>query len=246
MALPKQKSKPVSEFSKMSTLLYGPTKIGKSTWCSQIPGVLFIATEPGLNHLAVHKVDVEKWEDFREACADLKNEDHPFKTVVIDTVDILYKLCTEDFCKKYGVEYENDGSLGYGKGRQMIVNEFHRMLLWLGRQDFGLVLISHSQEREVETRTGKVTKITPTLPDKVKELVLGLVDLVLYCDQETTIDDEGVRTYTRVLRTKHTPTYEAGDRTGKLPETVPMQYKEFEKCLKPPSRARNGQGSTKE
>ena len=236
MALPTAKSQPVTSFDQMTTLLYGPTKIGKSTWCSNAPGVLFLATEPGLNHLAVHKVDIASWEQFIETCKEIDRAEHDFKTVVIDTIDIAYKLCTDHFLKKYGVDYENDGTLSYGKGAAMIRNEFQRVLLLLGRLPTGLVLISHSREIEIETRTGKQAKTVPTLPEKMKEVVLGMVDLVLYCDVESEVDEDGVRTYNRVIRTKHTPQYEAGDRTGRLPETLPLDFKEFEKCLKPPSR----------
>ena len=42
----------------LALLLYGPSKVGKSTWCSQIPDALFIATEPGLAALEVFQVPV--------------------------------------------------------------------------------------------------------------------------------------------------------------------------------------------
>lgn len=34
-------------------LIYGPTKIGKSTWCSYAENALFLSTEPGLNRIVV-------------------------------------------------------------------------------------------------------------------------------------------------------------------------------------------------
>ena len=101
------------------------------------------------------------------------------------------------------------------------------MLTKLAHLPCGLILISHAQEIEVETRTGKFTKTVPTLPEKARKIVLGLVDIILYCDVEVTRDANGQATVRRVLRTKPTQYYEAGDRTGRLPEILDMDYRAF-------------------
>ena len=239
MQLPTKKTAVVEDFAKMTTLIYGTTKIGKSTWCSHAPGALFLATEPGLSHLPVYQVPIETWGELIEACKEVHRGEHEFKTVVIDTIDNAYKMCTTHYCQKYNVEYENDGSLGYGKGRAMITNEFHRVLHRLARLPYGLILISHAMDKEYETRTGQKVKTIPTLPEKAHDVVIGMVDLVLFCDAEAYTTDEGARQYRRVMRTKPSPHYEAGDRSGRLPDTLPLDYKEFIKHFKPPRR-RNG------
>ena len=97
-------------------------------------------------------------------------------TVVLDTVDNAYRMCAEHVCKKHKIEHESD--LGYGKGWALINNEFQRVLTKLAFLQEGLFLISHSQEREIETRTGRRTRIVPTLPDKARKIVVGMVDLI--------------------------------------------------------------------
>ena len=52
--LPTQKSPPKTTLTDLTVLIYGPSKIGKSTWCSQADGALFLATEAGLNNLDVY------------------------------------------------------------------------------------------------------------------------------------------------------------------------------------------------
>ncbi len=90
-------------------------------------------------------------------------------------------------------------------------------------------------EREIETRTGKYTRIVPTLPDKARKIVLGMVDLILYCDLDAVTDDEGKTTYRRVMRTKPSPHYEAGDRTGRLPETIDLDFAKFTEAFNRPA-----------
>ncbi len=223
--LPNEKTPPKQSLSDLTVLVYGPSKIGKSTWCSQAEGAVFLATESGLNNLEVFQVPITRWEEMLAACREIAEGKHSFKTVIVDTVDNAYRMCVEYICAKFKIDHESD--LGYGKGYALINNEFHRVLNKLSLLPYGLFLISHSQEREIETRTGKHTRIVPTLPDKARKIVLGMVDLILYCDLEVTQGAEGGSVGRRVMRTKPHVNYEAGDRTGRLPEVIDLDFNTF-------------------
>ena len=223
--LPTTKTPPKPSLSDLTVLCYGKTKLGKTSFCSQADGAIFLATEPGLNALEVFQVPILSWEDLLAACAEIGEGKHPFKTVVIDTVDNAYRFCTEYILRKYKVEHESD--LAYGKGYAIVNNEFQRVLTKLAFLPYGLYLISHAKEIEVETRTGKYTRIVPTLPDKARKIVLGMVDMVLYCDLDVSAGAEGEPVIRRVIRTKPSLYYEAGDRTGRLPETIELDYRKF-------------------
>ena len=93
--LPIAKTQPKPNLADLTVLVYGQTKIGKSTLCSQADSALFLATEPGLNALDVYQVPIQSWEDLRKACAEIVEGNHPFKTVILDTIDNAYKFCTE-------------------------------------------------------------------------------------------------------------------------------------------------------
>ena len=95
------------------------------------------------------------------------------------------------------------------------------MLNKLALLPYGLWLVSHAQEKEVDTARGKIMRTMPTLPDKARKVVMGMVDMILYCDIETAPAGEGGQpVHRRVIRTKPTLVYEAGDRTGRLPEMI--------------------------
>ena len=223
--LPTEKTPPKQDLADQNLLIYGSSKIGKSTWCSQAEGAVFLATEAGLNNLEVFQVPITRWEEFLLACREIAEGKHPFRTVVIDTVDNAYRMCADYICAKFKIDHESD--LGFGKGYALINNEFHRVLTKVSLLPYGLFLVSHSQEREIETRTGKHTRIVPTLPDKVRKVVLGMVDLILYCDLEMTAGPDGSVAGRRVMRTKPHVNYEAGDRTGRLPEVIDLDFGKF-------------------
>jgi hypothetical protein len=51
----------IATASILTVMVYGQTKIGKTTLCSQAEGALFLATEPGLNALDVFQVPILTW-----------------------------------------------------------------------------------------------------------------------------------------------------------------------------------------
>jgi hypothetical protein len=180
-------------------------------------------------------VPTYSWEAFLEACKLIAKGDHNFKTIVIDTVDNAFKMCSDYVCAKHGIEYEGD--MGHGKGWALVKNEWHRVLTRLASLPYGLILISHAIDKTIETRTGEYTKTTPSLPDRARNVVLGLVDIILFGDSVAKKDTAGNVTIERVVRTKPHPTYEAGDRTGRLPELLPLDYEQFVKAFNSPARS---------
>jgi hypothetical protein len=223
--LPTTKTAPKNSLADLTVMIYGATKIGKSTFCSQAEGALFLATEPGLNALDVFQIPILTWDNLLNACSEIAEGNHTFKSLVIDTADNAYKLCTEHVLRKFRIEHESD--LGYGKGYALINNEFQRVLTKLAFLPYGLFLISHAKEIEMDSRTGKYTRVVPTLPDKARKIVLAMADMVLFCDLEVQRAGDGEPTVRRVIRTKPSLYYEAGDRTSRLPETLDLHFPAF-------------------
>ncbi len=166
MTLPTAKSKPTLDLATKSILLYGSPKAGKSTFASQFPGAIFFECEPGLNSLEVSKIPTYTWPDFLEACNLIAAGNHPFKFIVIDTVDNAFKYCTDFINAKYNVEYEGD--LPHGKGWAFVENEWHRVMTKLCSRGYGVILISHAVSKENE-RTG-IARTVPSLPDRARAI----------------------------------------------------------------------------
>lgn len=228
--LPTAKTPPTTNMADLVTLIYGPPKIGKSTLASKFDGAVFLATEPGLNHLEVARADIGSWADFLAACNELATTAHGYKTVVIDTIDNLYMFAADHLSKLKGVEHVGDIS-GFGKGYALLNNEFRRVLTKLAMLPTGLIMISHAKLQDMEERTGKYAKAVPTVPGSARGIILGMADLILFCDVEVTKNEKGDTIERRVIRTKPTKFYEAGDRTGKLDAVLPLDYDELTKQL---------------
>lgn len=223
MALPIEKSKRVTQLEAQVMLIYGRPKIGKSTLASNFEDALFIATEAGLNHLEVFRVNVNSWEKFLEVCADLGKTDR-FKTIVIDTVDNLVSYCTEYVCNREKINHPSE--YDYGKGWSMVHQEFKRVLSKVTKLGRGVVFIGHSKAEEVKTKTKSYTHETITVTGENRREILNMCDLILFVDKESDGDEER-----RVIRTKPSLYYEAGDRTGLLPDVLPLSYEAIIKHL---------------
>ena len=187
--LPIAKTPPRNDLSDLTVLVYGFPKAGKSSFCSHADSALFLATEAGLNSLEVFQMPIGTWDEFLAACREIAEGKHDFKTIVIDTLDNAYKACSESVCSKNKIEHESD--LGYGKGWALVNSEFYRVLNKLAMLPYGLFMISHATDKEIEPRTGKYTKTVPTLPEKARKIVLGMADLILFCDLDVSKDDDG-------------------------------------------------------
>lgn len=233
--LPTKKRKPKARVEDYTILLYGEPKIGKTTFCSQMDEPLFLSTEPGTNALEVYEIPIRNWEDFREAykaIADaVKKNELQFKTIIIDTVDNLYKMCQDAKVKELGITHPSD--LEWSKGWDVVNTTFLTALTALASLPPGLVLISHAQRNEIKPR-GKpsYTKFTTTLTNSAWKIVSALVDLIVYAHKA--VDEEGTEDL-RILETLPSAEWEAGGRIT-VPGPLPLDYQvfreEFEKALK--------------
>jgi len=223
--LPTERTKARQELSEYTILIYGPPKVGKTTWASGFPNGIFLASESGHNAVEIFKVDIDRWETFLDACKELSGGKHKFENVIIDTIDNVWDLCRQYICQKHQIEHESE--LPYGRGYGLIVNEFTRVLNKLSMLPYGLVMISHADTQEIETRVGKRNKVVPSLKDKPRKLILGMTDIILYCDMESGADSEKTPFSRRIMHTQPSPFYEAGDRTGRLPDVIDLDFTKF-------------------
>lgn len=218
--LPKQKTSIKTNFGSMKTLIYGNSKIGKSTFCSHIPDALFVATEDGLSYLEVCAVRISTWAEFLQLCTILSNEDHGYKTLVIDIVDFLFEACEAHICKLNGVKDIADIPMGGGYGKTK--KEFIRVFNSLNhKHNLGIVFVSHAKSRTVKKKNSSYTAVDCSLGPSYADAVSGFVDHIFYAY----IDENG----NRIMRTKTNKYINAGDRSGQLPELMEFKYASFKK-----------------
>lgn len=229
MKLPTKKKPRETDLREFKFLIFGSPKAGKSTFASHFPDALFIPTEPGLKFLECNVITdddgnpkiAKNWKEIVEAVKLICTTDHQFKTVVIDTVDNAWDFCSRHVLAQRDIEHESDEA--FGKGYTMVKREFSGLINQLANHGFGLVFISHEKAGEREDRGVKRTYIDSSMGASAKSYINGLCDFIFY----TYRDANGKR----MMRTKASPNINAGDRSGVLPEIMPLDFQELFKAL---------------
>lgn len=226
MQLPTKKTKPPIDIGRITMMLYGDPKIGKSTFCSRIEDGLFCDLEDGLRYLETASVRCKTVDDVIELVK-LLEHDRSYKTLIIDTVDRLWSLCVERVKLSRGVDALSD--LSYGKGSDLALSLFEGIINGISRLNKGYVFISHAQKDDVETVNGSFSKFMPSLYYKARNIVMPNVDIIAFAMNEISVDNNGNRCEKRLLRVSPSSSWEAGDRTGRLPDVIPLNYHIFKR-----------------
>lgn len=184
-------------------------KTGKTTTAAKFPDALILAFETG--YLAIPGImaqPINKWSEFKTVLKQLKENagpDSTFKNIVIDTADIAYDLCEKYVCNQNGVSAINE--IPYGQGWTKAGKEFDEALRSIPQMGYGLVLISHSQDKTFKDETGEeYNQIVPTLANKPRLIVDRMSDVIGFANP---IQEEDGSTRT-ILYMRGTPRFVAG------------------------------------
>lgn len=217
ISFPTKLTSGIVKLDEIRFLLYGPPKIGKTTLTSGFPNVLHLMTEKRYKHLKLMKIDIKSWVDFQEAVELIISKKHEYKIISVDTVDVLYSLCVDYICTKLNIPHPTD--MDYGKGFDMIFREFDKWINKLFLSNYGLIFVSHTRVVELFNRTGKISKIVPTLANTGRRAIVPKVSVIGYLDVKVTkINDKYMER--RILSFEPSETLEAGDGDGRLPKEI--------------------------
>ena len=167
-------------------IIYGESKIGKSTLAAAAPDSLLIAVEDRVRHIQASKTEILKsFEEVMEVFEYLM-AGTSYRSVIIDSIDWFLPLLHEYVCRKKGFRSLYDDSnkeTNFGRGIKIHACEGWKMFLQNCdilrlEQNMNIILVAHSA----------IEKISPPDSDAYDRYTISRLDksetaiLVEWCD----------------------------------------------------------------
>ena len=215
--------------SGLRAAVYGPNKVGKSSFAAGAPNPIFIPTEDGLaglNDVPAFPLATDLREHVYASIGLLANESHDYKTVVIDSLDWMEPLVWEHVCREN--KWQSIESPGYGKGYVEAAREYRQFLDGtnaLIAKGMNVVLICHDAIKRIDPPEGDgydchVLK----LHQRAAGLTLEWADVVGFASHriatrksETGFGNsktKAISTGERILKVESAPAHCGGNRFG--------------------------------
>lgn len=227
-------------------LVYGPEKIGKSTFAAGSSSPIFIPTEDGVDQIGVARFpQATCYDDVKSYIETLGQEEHDYGTVVVDSLDWLERLIWDHLCTQEQVDSIEKVAGGYGKGYKFALTywrEFLNGLNWLrNEREMAVVLIAHSEIKKFEDpELPPYDRYSPRLHKDAAAIICEWCDAVLFASlrtrtkteksgfgkERTTAHAVGKDGGDRVIRPFGGPSCVAGNRFG-LTKELPLDWAAF-------------------
>ena len=220
-------------------MVYGSEGVGKSTFAANAPKTVFIQTEDGLSEIDCTKLPLcTSFDDVVRQLTLIRDEDHEFGTVAVDSLDWLERLIWDRVCQDYGVKCIEKADGGYGKGYTHALTYWRQFVNLLGeiraKRKMAIVLLAHAKvERFEDPEHPAYDRYTPRLHKAACSLVCEWVDAVLFATKRMRVDSDtgraapvGADGGERVLRSNGSPACIAKNRFG-LPSEFPLSWPAF-------------------
>jgi hypothetical protein len=229
--------------------LHGVEGFGKTSLATHAPKPIFIQSrgETGLETLIeAHQVSetthfpaAQSWEDARAQIRCLIDEDHAFRTLVIDTVNGLERLMHEFVCNRdFNGDWGEKGFSGYMRGYEVSLAEWRLLLNELDElrtaKKMTIFMLAHTRVKSFKNPAGAdYDRYMPDMHEKTWGLTHKWLDAVFFGNFEVTVQvpgrsggdmtkkGKGTGGNIRMLYTQRTAAYDAKNRLG-LPEEIEM------------------------
>ena len=228
-------------------VVYGQEGVGKSTFGASSPDPIFIQTEDGLGEIDCCKFPLaQNVGDVLDSLTALRDEDHNFRTVVVDSLDWLERLIFDEICKEFGVRSIEKADGGYGKGYVDALVHWRKVISLLddlrNKRGMMVILLAHAKvERFEDPENAAYDRYSPRLHKHAASLISEWVDAVLFATKRLRVSKDGdSRTIAapigadggeRILRTNGSPACIAKNRFG-LPNEIPLSWDAFLEAYK--------------
>lgn len=208
-------------------VLHGVQGIGKSTFGANAINPIFLPTEDGLTSIDVPHFPVAlTLEDVWNDIGMLLNEEHEYKTFVLDTADWLERLIWQGVCDEHNIKCIED--MGYGKGYIQALRHWDKFFTGIEKlreKGMAILILAHSEIKtfsppDADSYDRYQIKIHRHAASKLEEWA----DVVLFANFQVFVDDKKAASHAeRMIYTTNRPAWRAKTRYA-LPDTLPMDF----------------------
>lgn len=226
------------------TLLYGVEGVGKTTWAAGAPSPILLPVEDGSHHIDVARLPRPvSFDDILLAQRLLREGEHEYKTLVVDTLDAIEPLIWQAVIAQANaggrgpVRTIEEVGGGYGKGYVAALDLWRRWLRSLElletRRDMQIVVLAHAHVKTQKNPGGDdYDRHMIKVNDKAAAAVREWADDVLFaCFEVQTRKGKGFGKAKavggqRIVYTSTSPVFEAKNRSG-LPASMPLDFGDY-------------------
>lgn len=200
---------------RLKYLMIAPPKWGKTTFFGGCPNCLLLAFEAGYGFVECPKIVITSWDRSYKSRKEGWEEDEdglvytsamealealeqhcPYSMIVIDTVDMASKLCTDYNMELARVQHPSEGG-DFGRGWAVLQTDpFRRFYNRLVKLGVGVAAITHSNERTDKDKFGRDRfRRDTSLPTGIQKFIHAQADVIMhgFKPQSRKLTREGVR-----------------------------------------------------
>ncbi len=244
-------TQPKKIISKPITLMYGEPGIGKTTFASKAPNVVFVNIEKGADNIEIQRARIDEGDGKERDCQIFEEVQYlvdsliagaeaspagalPFENVCIDSADAL-----ELFIQDYVCRISNKKSIAsfkYGSGYDFAFDNFKlfwRKLERLRELGVGVIVTAHAKVEKFANPEGQdFDYYEIKCHKKIAGHMVQYADNVLFARREQAATDDngkirGVSSNVRFIHTQKHAAWVAKNRYN-LPDKMPLNWAEYQ------------------
>ena len=179
-----------------------------------------------------HFPETQTFEDVLSQVEWLATNEHDFRTLVIDTLNGVERLCHEMVCRReYGGVWSKNGFTSYMQGYEVSLADWRELLIRLDglrdKRSMGILCLCHTKVVTFKNPEGAdYDRYQPDMYKNTWGLTHKWSDVVAFLNFETFVNQEGVRAKAsggqhRMMYTERHAAWDAKNRLG-LPEEISL------------------------
>lgn len=230
-------------------LLHGVAGVGKTTLAAAFPNPVFAMVEDGAGTLDITGAPIKSYRDMMDLIGSLYEQEHDFRTIVVDSVDWLEPLVWAEACRLN--KWNSIEDAGYGKGYVAALDLWRQYIDGLNalRNDKGMavVQIAHTDVKRFDAPDAEpYDRYVIKLHKSASALLMEHSDCIFFANYRisTVKSDVGfgvkkgraVGSGERLLHTNERPAYIAKNRFNMPEAPLPMSYEAIAEYLPVASR----------